>query len=363
MSTQRTSQIGDLVVVTGASTGIGAATARGLAARGYHVLAGVRRQEDADQLRADGIEPLLLDITVADDVAAIARRVAEDPRSRPLRALVNNAGIAVNAPVETLPMAEWRRQFEVNFFGHVAMTQALLPALLQSSGTVVNISSVGGRVALPTYGAYAGSKFALEAVSDALRREVGHLGVGGRRRPAGRGQHRDSRPRHRHRRAPRRRPDRRAARPLRPARRGDHVPGQELRHRWRPGLQRGAGHHRRDHRPQAAHALHGRPRRRGAGPSRAGPARPSAGPAGAAHAGPVLRLNRVPQKLCSGPGEGAATDLVGIRRRRTPQLACHVAEPLDEPRPLALAQPGHVLPTPAPGRRTPRPRRSRWSGW
>jgi NAD(P)-dependent dehydrogenase (short-subunit alcohol dehydrogenase family) len=159
-----------LIVVTGASTGMGAATARELARKGFHVLAGVRREADADTLRSDGIEPRILDITVESDVAAIAERVAGDPR--PLRALVNNAGIAVNAPVETLPMAEWRKQFEVNLFGHIAMTQALFPALLASSGTVVNISSVGGKVVLPTYGAYAGSKFALEAVSDALRREV-----------------------------------------------------------------------------------------------------------------------------------------------------------------------------------------------
>ena len=100
-----------------------------------------------------------------------------DPLGRPLRALINNAGISVNAPVEALPIAEWRRQFEVNLFGHIAMTQALLPALLRSSGTVVNISSVGGKVALPTYGAYAGTKFALEAASDSLRREVADLGV------------------------------------------------------------------------------------------------------------------------------------------------------------------------------------------
>ncbi|WP_406817577.1 SDR family NAD(P)-dependent oxidoreductase [Mycobacterium sp. M23085] len=85
--------------------------------------------------------------------------------------------MAVNSPVETLPLDQWRRQFEVNLFGHIAMTQALLPALLLSSGTVVNISSVGGKVVLPTYGAYAGSKFALEAASDALRREVAELGI------------------------------------------------------------------------------------------------------------------------------------------------------------------------------------------
>ena len=167
----------ELVVVTGASTGMGAATARELARRGLHVLAGVRRDIDADALRGEGIEPHILDITVDSHVAAIADRVAHDPLGRPLRALINNAGISVNAPVEALPIADWRRQFEVNLFGHIAMTQALLPALLRSSGTVVNISSVGGKVALPTYGAYAGSKFALEAASDSLRREVADLGV------------------------------------------------------------------------------------------------------------------------------------------------------------------------------------------
>lgn len=166
-----------LVVVTGASTGMGAATARELADRGYHVLAGVRRDADADALRADGIEPHILDITDESDVAAIAGRVTDDPPRRPLRALINNAGIAVNAPVETLPIAEWRNLFEVNLFGHIAMTQALLPALLHSSGTVVNISSVGGKFAMATYGPYAASKFALEAASDSLRREVAPLGV------------------------------------------------------------------------------------------------------------------------------------------------------------------------------------------
>ena len=180
MSSSNPTDRHELIVVTGASTGMGAATARELARKGFHVLAGVRREADSDTLRdsgIEGIEPCILDITVDSDVAALADRVARDPEHRPLRALINNAGIAVNAPVETLPLAEWRRQFEVNLFGHIAMTQALLPALLSSSGTVVNISSVGGKFALPTYGAYAGSKFALEAVSDALRREVSDAGI------------------------------------------------------------------------------------------------------------------------------------------------------------------------------------------
>jgi NAD(P)-dependent dehydrogenase (short-subunit alcohol dehydrogenase family) len=117
----------------------------------------------------------LLDITKAEQVEALAARVAGDPRA--LHALVNNAGIQVNAPVEALPMAQWRWVFEVNLFGHIAVTQALLPALLRSRGRVINISSIGGKAAMPTYGAYAGAKFALEAVSDSLRREVAPLGV------------------------------------------------------------------------------------------------------------------------------------------------------------------------------------------
>jgi NAD(P)-dependent dehydrogenase (short-subunit alcohol dehydrogenase family) len=167
----------EIVVVTGASTGIGAATARELARRGFHVLAGVRRGADADALRATNLEPIMLDITNEVEIATLVKLITDDPERRPLRALVNNAGIGVNAPVEALPLAEWRRLFDVNLFGHVAMMQALLPALIESSGIVVNISSVGGKVALATYGPYAGSKFALEAVSDALRREVEPLGV------------------------------------------------------------------------------------------------------------------------------------------------------------------------------------------
>ncbi len=164
-----------LIVVTGASTGIGASVARELARQGFHVLAGVRRDHDADAIRSTGIEPVILDITKPERVEALAARVAGDPRA--LHALVNNAGIQVNGPVEALPMAQWRWVFEVNLFGHIAVTQALLPALLRSKGRVINISSVGGKVAMATYGAYAGAKFALEAVSDSLRREIAPLGV------------------------------------------------------------------------------------------------------------------------------------------------------------------------------------------
>ncbi|WP_210945019.1 SDR family NAD(P)-dependent oxidoreductase [Streptomyces sp. MK37H] len=112
-----------------------------------------------------------------DHIARLASRLDDDSRAGALRALVNNAAIQLNSPVEALPLSEWRRQFEVNLFGHIAVTQAPLPALLRHSGRVVNISSVGGRVAMATYGPYAGTKFALAAVSDSLRRELAPLGV------------------------------------------------------------------------------------------------------------------------------------------------------------------------------------------
>ena len=167
-----------LAVVTGASSGIGLATTQELARRDLYVLAGVRKQGDADRLAGENVEPVIVDITDEGQVAALTERVRDDPQGRPLGALVNNAGVALNAPVEAIPLAEWRRHFDVNFFGHVALTQALLPALIASGdGRLVNVSSIGGRVAFPTYGAYAAAKFALEGFSDVLRREVGRLGV------------------------------------------------------------------------------------------------------------------------------------------------------------------------------------------
>lgn len=167
----------DLAVVTGASSGIGAATARELAERGYHVLAGVRRKVDADVLRIANIEPIILDITHEAGIAALSQRVRNDLERRRLGVLVNNAGVGINAPVEAYSLPDWRRLFEVNLFGHVAVIQALLPALIESAGTIVNVSSVGGRVAMAAYGPYACTKFALEALSDSLRREVGPLGL------------------------------------------------------------------------------------------------------------------------------------------------------------------------------------------
>ena len=167
---------GDTVVVTGCSTGIGLAVCTLLARHGHRVVAGVRTQDDADRLRAldpTRIEPVHLDITSQEDIESLARHVAGGR----LTGLVNNAGIAVPGPIELLPTEEWRRQFEVNVFGTVAVTRALLPQLLETGGRIVNISSISGFVAPPMLAPYTASKHALEAMSDALRRELGSTGV------------------------------------------------------------------------------------------------------------------------------------------------------------------------------------------
>jgi len=165
------------VVVTGASTGIGACIARDLAGRGFRVFGTVRRPEDAATLERAGVMPVQMDVT---DTASIARARAEVERAlggAPLAGLVNNAGIPVAGPLELLPLDELRRVLEVNLVGAVAVTQAFLPFLKAARGRIVNISSVAGRCALPFMGPYSASKFALEAVSDSLRRELLPFGV------------------------------------------------------------------------------------------------------------------------------------------------------------------------------------------
>jgi NAD(P)-dependent dehydrogenase (short-subunit alcohol dehydrogenase family) len=172
--------VGPAVVITGASTGIGRACALDLARRGFSVFAGVRREVDADGLTGEDsrINPVILDVTDAASIAAAAARVSEAVGARGLAGLVNNAGVAVSGPLEYLPLDELRRQLEINLVGQVAVTQAFLPLLRRARGRVVNVGSIGGRVALPFLGPYAASKFAMEGLSDSLRRELAPLGVG-----------------------------------------------------------------------------------------------------------------------------------------------------------------------------------------
>jgi NAD(P)-dependent dehydrogenase (short-subunit alcohol dehydrogenase family) len=161
------------VLVTGASTGIGEATARRLRAAGWDVYAGARKDSDLERLRDGGLNAVRLDVTDQQSIAAAREQLG----GRPLRGLVNNAGVAVSGPVEFVPLAELRQQLEVNLVGQVAVIQAFLSAIRDAKGRIVNVSSIGGRIALPMVGPYAASKFALEAVSDSLRRELRPWGI------------------------------------------------------------------------------------------------------------------------------------------------------------------------------------------
>jgi NAD(P)-dependent dehydrogenase (short-subunit alcohol dehydrogenase family) len=168
-----------VALITGASTGIGRATALRLARSGWTVLAGVRDpavgEELAGEPGTDGrVRALALDVTDAAQIAQAADRVGAgtDGGSARLDALVNNAGIGVGGPLELVTPEEMRRQLEVNVVAQVAVTQALLPALRRAGGRIVFISSIGGRVPMPFTAPYAASKHAVEAIAEALRVEL-----------------------------------------------------------------------------------------------------------------------------------------------------------------------------------------------
>ena len=163
------------VLVTGASSGIGEAAARALAGAGHRVIAAGRRQDRLAALadRHPGITPLVFDVS---DRGAVDAAVAGLP---PIDVLVNNAGFAAAGPVETVSEAETRRQFDVNVFGLLHVTRAVLPGMRRRrAGLIVNVSSVVGRVSFPGTGVYSASKHAVEALSDALRAEVKPFGIG-----------------------------------------------------------------------------------------------------------------------------------------------------------------------------------------
>jgi NAD(P)-dependent dehydrogenase (short-subunit alcohol dehydrogenase family) len=168
------------VVVTGASSGIGRACALTLARSGFQVFAGVRRDEDARSLAeaATGrLTPLRLDVTDADLIAAAASTVEAAVGRNGIAGLVNNAGVGVAWPLEVVPLDEFRRQFEVNLFGHLAVTQAFLPLIRAATGRIVNVGSVGGRITMPFGGTLSAPRHALVAVNDALRMELSPWGI------------------------------------------------------------------------------------------------------------------------------------------------------------------------------------------
>ena len=168
------------VVVTGASKGIGRAIALGLAQQGYHVFAGVRKAADGELLvtaAGANLTPLVIDVTDGAQVAAAAEVVRATVGDIGLAGLVNNAGVAVAGPLEFMPLDELRNQLEVNVVGLMGVTQALLPLLRVAKGRLINISSLGGRIAGPWTGPYHASKFALEALTDSLRQELAPWGI------------------------------------------------------------------------------------------------------------------------------------------------------------------------------------------
>lgn len=168
------------IVITGASTGIGQACALYLDKLGFQVFAGVRKDTDAQALRqkaSERLTPIFLDVTNSEMIVAAVKLVADSVGNTDLLGLVNNAGIVVGGPLEFLPIAEFAKQLEVNVTAQLAVTQAFLPLLRKSQGRIVNMGSISGLGVSPFTGAYAASKFALEAVTDALRMELLPWGI------------------------------------------------------------------------------------------------------------------------------------------------------------------------------------------
>ena len=168
------------VVVTGASTGIGEACALQLDRMGFSVFAGVRREADGNALeqKASGrLTPVFIDVADEVSIASAVETVSAAVGDAGLAGLVNNAGIAVPAPIELVPLDALRRQLEVNVIGQVSVTQAFLPLVRNAQGRIVNMGSIAGRLAVPFLGPYCMSKFAMEAMTDALRVELRPWGI------------------------------------------------------------------------------------------------------------------------------------------------------------------------------------------
>lgn len=166
------------ILISGASTGIGFATAQFLQKKGFTVLGGVRKPEDGALLEQEiGCDSCILDVTKEDDIAGAANLMAQRTASGDKISLLNNAGIAIGGPLECVAMDEIRQQLDVNVIGLIALTQAMLPQIRETKGRIVNMGSIAGRLASPFLGPYAASKFAVEAVTDSLRREMMPFGV------------------------------------------------------------------------------------------------------------------------------------------------------------------------------------------
>src|SRR4026208_2138382 len=174
------------VVVTGVSTGIGWGIMKVLIQNGFRVFGSVRKSQDAERLTkefGEAFVPLLFDITNEEGVRNAAQKVREQLNGKTLFGLVNNAGVAVPAPLMHQPIEDFRKQMEINLIGQLIVTQAFLPllgtdrSLKGNPGRIINMSSVSGERGYPFLGAYAASKFALEGYSESLRRELMLYGI------------------------------------------------------------------------------------------------------------------------------------------------------------------------------------------
>jgi NAD(P)-dependent dehydrogenase (short-subunit alcohol dehydrogenase family) len=168
----------DLFLISGASTGIGRALVEHFAEQGHHVLAGVRSAKDVDQFKSrPNVTPFFLDVTKSDDLNAVPDLIAAKLKPEARLILINNAGIAVHGPWELVSEPDLRRQIDINVLGPILLTKKCLPALRKTKGHVFNMSSISGLFASPFLGPYSTSKFALDAFSDSLRREMIKFGV------------------------------------------------------------------------------------------------------------------------------------------------------------------------------------------
>lgn len=174
------------ILITGASTGIGKAAAAKFLCEGFHVFGSVRNAADAEKLKVEfgeNFTPLLFDVSNAKAIETAVGQVAKTVGNQGLACLVNNAGMSVYGPVLHVPMEEWTRQFDINVLGVLRVTQAFAPLLgakkdsVVPPGRIINISSVSGLITRPFMGPYSASKHAVEAISDAMRRELALYGV------------------------------------------------------------------------------------------------------------------------------------------------------------------------------------------
>lgn len=168
------------VLVTGASSGMGRACALRLSRAGFTVFAAVRNDRDARAVTDQGsprLVPIMLDVQSEQTIAAAVTTIRDAVGSKGLAGLVNNAGVAVTGPLELVPLAELRRQYEINVVGQVAVIQAFLPLLRAGRGRIVNVGSIGARFALPFGGPLNSSKAALESLNDSLRMELQPWGI------------------------------------------------------------------------------------------------------------------------------------------------------------------------------------------